>query len=289
VIPFDESDGEIDVDLNAQLETIDLNEDEDLVEFNLRSLSVVTSDEMRVFRDYQQIDEINAAIKTIEKSKECGFDIFGDSNRITRQESIDLIAFSTEEGIFVFDAKPEIAKLLKPILESKSVQKIVFCCRHMSDTLFRLYDIKLENVCDIRIIDYHLQRKLNQVTNAKHKKFSKPVRAELRSLEKCLRIYLAINLPSISNNINYNQLTNRVKNIIRFRILFLREMSIIINFELMKELFISTERCLKSLRSANDIEYQALHEEECELQLMENPINRYEEENIDKKIYRLFV
>jgi len=281
-IPFNGSDSEEEeeVYLSSELESVDLNEDDDPIVVNLKNLPMASNDIILINK---LDDDFVKAIDSIKSCPSVGFALFGDD--ISREGSIDLFAFANETAIYVFKANKQIVPKIKPILESDELQKIMYTCRQSSDALFQLFGIQLKNVNDIRITDYFLQKKNianSVISNSLSRKWSK---AELRSLDSLLWHYLNVKSPKFYPNLDYNHLSVRVQNVIRVQTIFLREIARIINFRLMREICIATERCLQSLRFSDELEYQVMKEDEREVDIIESPINLCEEN--EKLIYQI--
>ena len=260
---------------DSDVESIDLNEDDKPLYVNTKPLTQRASNDI-VF--VEQIDDnFNNIIETIKTSNCVGFALFGEE--VTREGSVDLMSFGTPEAIYVFDANDEeMVSKIKPLIESKDLQKVMFALRLPSDALYHLFDIQLENAVDVRIWDYHYQRKLF----ISAEKSAKP---DLRSYETLLWRYLSIKVPNIERNIDYSKFTIKVQNLIRIKTIFLRELFAIINFKLLEDVYRMTNRCIRSLRSAEGLEYFAVKSDECELEIIENPINEYEE--MERKVIGL--
>lgn len=264
--------------MSSDFESIDLNQDDDPIVVNLKDLKLKASNDIKFFRDVD--NDMMTAVEQIMRCNSVGFSLFGEE--ISREGSVDVFAFATEAAIYVFRANDQMVPKLKPILESEVVQKVLFICRHTSDALFHLFNIKLNNVIDIRIFDYFLQKQalVTYSTNGYNKNWKK---AELRSLAAILMTYLRVKCPKFFPNLDFNHMSVRVQNIIRVKTIFLREISAIINYRLIKEVVICNHRCLESLRSANDIEYNAMKDDDLEIDIIENPINLCEEN--ERKIW----
>ncbi|KAH9406726.1 hypothetical protein TYRP_012984 [Tyrophagus putrescentiae] len=167
--------------------------------------------------------------------------------------------------------------LLKPLFESNTTQKIVNGCAIMSGILWHKYRIKLDNVCDLQLIDRQIQ-KINIFHRKRpYNKFAPPPNVnQLRTIITMIDEYLTITLRPIETVANWASYTTKMGNVIRMSLIFLRELSARMNYELMHYMFAYSNRPLFSLRCGTEKEVQTLTTkftlDEYYQQLLEQPL-----------------
>lgn len=150
---------------------------------------------------------------------------------------------------------------LKPLFESTQTQKIVVGCSLMSGILWHKYRIRLANVCDLQLIDRQIQ-KINIFHRKRpYSKYAPPPNVdELRTCVTMVAEYLDMTQAPIEAVTNWANCTTKVANVIRMSLIFLRELSARMNYELLHYMFAYSNRAVISLRSASEKEAKALTE-----------------------------
>lgn len=91
-----------------------------------------------------------------------------EGNRLGRNGSLDLVAVHgvCSKCVFIFDVYALGNRVfecgLRNILESSSIEKLMFDCRKDSDALYHLYNVGLNNVTDLQLMDVTCNRSNNK-------------------------------------------------------------------------------------------------------------------------------
>lgn len=245
---------------------------DDLVQYFERCATVVNklkAEAMIGFVILPQSDEnlLNAYNNTVEYVHQLNQPLFMQNVLVDMKFSY--FCFSTGDANYAFcftclDDNDEklnrrVFLLLKPLFESNTTQKIVNGCTIMSGILWHKYRIKLDNVCDLQLIDRQIQ-KINIFHRKRpYNKFAPPPCVnQLRTCNTMINEYLCITLEPIETVTNWKSFTTRMGNVIRMSIIFLRELSVRMNYELMHYMFAYSNRLLFSLRCATEKEVNTL-------------------------------
>lgn len=263
---------------------------DDLVEYFEQCAKVVNklkTEAMIGFVILPQSDEnlLNACNNTVENVHQLNRPLF--MQNVLADMKYSYFCFSTGEANYAFcfnnlDEKEEelnrrVFLLLKPLFESNTTQKIVNGCAIMSGILWHKYRIKLDNVCDLQLIDRQIQ-KINIFHRKRpYNKFAPPPNVnQLRTIITMIDEYLTITLRPIETVANWASYTTKMGNVIRMSLIFLRELSARMNYELMHYMFAYSNRPLFSLRCGTEKEVQTLTTkftlDEYYQQLLEQPL-----------------
>ncbi|CAG2105530.1 unnamed protein product [Medioppia subpectinata] len=112
------------------------------------------------------------------------------------------------------------------------------------------------------------------VFDARNKAIVSALKGPLESKE--LQKYLSVKVPQLYDKPDFGQFSIRVQNVIRFKTVFLRQLYALINYLMLEDLYIMTTRCVRSLRSANDLTFSILRADEIMNGMFEEPINESE-------------
>lgn len=263
---------------------------DDLVQYFERCATVVNklkAEAMIGFVILPQSDEnlLNAYNNTVEYVHQLNRPLF--MQNVLADMKFSYFCFSTGDANYVFcftslddndyELNRRVFLLLKPLFESNTTQKIVNGCTIMSGILWHKYRIKLDNVCDLQLIDRQIQ-KINIFHRKRpYNKFAPPPCVnQLRTCNTMIHEYLCITLKPIETVTNWKGFTTKMGNVIRMSIIFLRELSARMNYELMHYMFAYSNRLLFSLRCATEKEVSALTThfslDEYYLQILEQPL-----------------
>ena len=257
--------------IGSDVESVDLNDDEQPIEIDVKSLTLRASNDIQYVR--QMSDDLPEIVNEIMIAQTVGFAMFGTD--VSRNGSIDLMAFATPNKIYVFNAHDQqiVTSGLKPLLESPDLQKVMFTARKPVDALFSHYKIDAETVVDLRVMYHHLEKKLfvNGQTS------SRPL-DRLVTLERFVLKFFSIQLPSLDRPFNFKHMSVSVQNLIRLKTIFLREsFGLLLNL-MTADFYYANRRCVRSLRTTKGLEYQTLESDEVELELMDNCATDHEQE-----------
>ncbi|XP_064481629.1 piRNA biogenesis protein EXD1-like [Ornithodoros turicata] len=115
-----------------------------------------------------------------------------DGFKIGRSGCLSLLAVSTADTVYLFDIlvlkNDPFDQGLKEILESKDIEKVIHGCRQISDCLYHLFQVELDNIFDTQVADVVVFR------NQNHYNRGGDVRGEeatfVRGLQYCLKVFL---------------------------------------------------------------------------------------------------
>lgn len=142
-------------------------------------------------QEFEVIDQVNdrfhkamAAIKNV-RSVSIGF----EGHDVSRHGSISVFAVATSMKVFIFDVfslkKELFDRGLREVMESNDIEKVIHGCRQLSDCLYHLYQVSLNNVFDTMVADVviYYSKKVD-AGQQQH------VPQYVRSLQTCLRSFL---------------------------------------------------------------------------------------------------
>ena len=270
----DPNDNEDKFEFCEKTKTIVINQDEkEEWTIDTRNLILPATCEFLLF---DQIDDrFKRTIDLICDNKSIGFSLFG--NQICRKGRIDLIVIAIENGIFAFEAKQEIVKELKPIIQSEQIEKVIHESHPYSDALKHHFGFELRNVFDTQIYDYHIQ-KINYLSTLRdfniHLHNARAIDYQFRTLEQLINGYFNIEIAPLKNT-NYlktKPLRNRIKNIVVSRTVLLRELSCILNYKLFEDPFLANKQLIVSMRDADDAQCKLLGEHGVDFNNISNTI-----------------
>lgn len=222
-LPYEQDD-----DLVYEFRNHSQNDQDDQVEIDFSSLSktfhLPISEDIFLI---QKIDEATEPIEKLFQEKIIGFCVFG--NPISRFGQINFLSFSCQHGTFIFKFEDQLIQLLKPLIESKQILKVMYQCELASDALWNLYEIKLDFVFDCRIYDFHLRHKsfINQFVHSC--KYGKPPQMVPHSLDQCIANYMNISIMKFKEEyltLPFEQLTEDVIKMAQMKTIFLVELSL---------------------------------------------------------------
>ena len=109
------------------------------------------------------VPKVTRAVKELKKQKEIALDCEGFS--LGRKGTLDIVTIGTmNKKVFLFDITQLKSTAfdhgLRDLLQSDrdTMTKLMFDCRNDSDALLHLFNVKLDGVLDLQVVDY-LRRK----------------------------------------------------------------------------------------------------------------------------------
>ncbi|XP_054161101.1 uncharacterized protein LOC128959186 [Oppia nitens] len=276
-------------------ELLDLDKDDELIRVDTSQMSVKTSADLLLVTDSDS-DSVEAFKRSMSATHCVGFEMF--ANEIGRYNQPNWMSFATDDGIYVVNVTAHrnsaaVSSLIKPWLESRSTQKVMFASRVATDYLKHSLDIQVQEVIDLRILDYCLQRKQYReqlaaavmetgvvggigVGGHRQRYMQTPTTIKFRTLDEMLTEYLAIRSPRMYPSIDFRHLSVRVQNILTVRTVFLRQLFALIHYKLNEDVYLMTARSQRSLVTAGDDLYEVLKSDDKELDVINQPFNESE-------------
>ncbi|XP_069104946.1 piRNA biogenesis protein EXD1-like [Argopecten irradians] len=130
--------------------------------------------------DHTLIDNkgaIASAFSEIKSRKLIAVDCEGVN--LSRKGQLTILTIATETKVFIFDVfklgQSVFDNGLREILESKSIEKLMFDCRQDSDSLWHQFKVKITGVLDLQLLDIIYRRK------------NRPRRTQTQSIKRCDR------------------------------------------------------------------------------------------------------
>lgn len=137
-----------------------------------------------------------------------------------------------------------LMNILQPLIESDRIRKAVYRCALLSGILWHQYRVTLCNICDLQLVDLQVQQMNNSIGLQRQRNIV------AHSLEQLISYYLKIDTTEFEAISSWISFTNRVQNMIRFNLIFLRELANQMCYETIHFVHVFSDRTLASLREA---------------------------------------
>ncbi|XP_052082075.1 uncharacterized protein LOC127719809 [Mytilus californianus] len=112
---------------------------------------------------------------------------------LSRSGTITLLAIATRSQVYLFDVlklgPATFDKGLKEIFEDDAINKLLFDCREDSDALWHLFDVNLDGVLDIQLLEIITQATAKVQSEWKKRNFRDHEIVRLESLISCMYHY----------------------------------------------------------------------------------------------------
>lgn len=175
---------------------------------------------------------------------------------------------------------------LKPVIESKQTQKVIHQCSILSGLLSHKYEIRLANICDL----YCLNQQIQYIQHTHHFYQKKNSNQKTFSFEQMVENYLDISIKPLTEVKCWLNYTSLHANTICLHMVYLRELSAQMGYQMYQYLYTYSNRCLVTLRDAANTERQLLSKLAPNVyyeKLLSQPLFQHEKlmTNIDIRLY----